>query len=223
MTKSPLKITQCTVAKNGTVTLGSKSFEALLNPSEFKHDHSISYDETKTLGQPAADPKFGAVNPDTLDFSILLDGTGVVNGPGNRPIEVADSMQALSGVVYAYVGTAHQPSPVRVLWGTTIFYGRLKSMSTQYTLFKPSGQPLRAKVTMGFVGFMSKTEGKLTANMSSPDRSHRVLVKEGDTLPLLCNKIYGDPWYHEEVARFNHLSNVRRLVPGTMLHFPPLE
>ena len=223
MDTTRLTLTQCTVAPDGTVSLGSKSFAVLLNPTEFTHNFSISYNKKKTLGQAASHPKFGAVNPDQLSFTIVLDGTGVVRGPDKQPLDVDAALKQLSGVVYAYVGKRHQTSHVRLLWGTTIFFGRLESMSTHHTLFKPSGAPLRAKVRMSFVGFMSKEAEALVANQSSPDRSHRVLVKEGDTLPLLCHEIYGDAWYGPQVARFNHLADFRRLVPGTQLHFPPLE
>ena len=65
--------------------------------------------------------------------------------------------------------------------------------------------------------------GPSTFSLVRNGRSHRVLVKEGDTLPLLCHEIYGDAWYGPQVARFNHLADFRRLVPGTQLHFPPLE
>ena len=105
---------------------------------------------------------------------------------------------------------------------TLIFFGRLESMATQYTLFKPSGDPLRAKVDLGFTGFMSTKEAELVSNRSSPDLSHRIEVRQGDTLPLLCSRIYGDPLYYLDVARFNGLSDFRRLTPGAKLHFPPL-
>jgi nucleoid-associated protein YgaU len=49
------------------------------------------------------------------------------------------------------------------------------------------------------------------------------LVRDGDTLPLLCERIYGDPGYYIDVARFNGLVHFRCLEPGTRLHFPPLE
>jgi len=49
-----------------------------------------------------------------------------------------------------------------------------------------------------------------------------VVVKDGDTLPLLCHRIYGDSGYYADVARFNGLSSFRRLKPGLALHFPPL-
>ena len=62
----------------------------------------------------------------------------------------------------------------------------------------------------------------LLANRTSPDLSHRVQVCEGDTLPLLCHRIYGDASYYPEVARFNRLQGFRHLPAGLQLDFPPL-
>jgi hypothetical protein len=224
--KTRMTITACTVASGGTVTLDdSKSFTVMLNPSEFSHDYTICYNTKKTLGQVGSDVKFSAINPDKIGFSLVLDGTGVVPtaGAGTSVVDVKTQMKNLTGVIYDYVGDQHQPNHVRILWGALIFFGRLESMSTQYTLFKPSGDPLRAKVTLKFTGFMSKKQEELISNRSSPDLSHLVDVIEGDTLPLLCQRIYGDCAYYLEVARFNRLSDFRTLRPGDRLHFPPLE
>ncbi|MBI1395195.1 MAG: peptidoglycan-binding protein [Betaproteobacteria bacterium] len=225
-TKTRLTLTRYNVTPSGTVSIDrSKTFTVMLNPAEFTHDYTISYNTRKTLGQVGSDTKFSAVNPDKIRFSILLDGTGAVlaTNPGAPPKDVKTQLANLRSIVYDYVGTRHEPSHVRVLWGTLIFFGRLEGMSTQYTLFKPSGDPLRAKVDMRFVGSMSKSEEQLVANKSSPDLTHRILVKDGDTLPLLCDAIYGDASYYPEVARFNGLVNFRDLRPGQQLQFPPLE
>jgi nucleoid-associated protein YgaU len=48
-------------------------------------------------------------------------------------------------------------------------------------------------------------------------------IKFGDTLPLMCYRIYGDPKYYLQVAEANGLDNFRRLKPGTDIFFPPLE
>ena len=48
-------------------------------------------------------------------------------------------------------------------------------------------------------------------------------VVDGDTLPLLCNKIYKDSSYYIQVAKFNGLNKFRNLKPGTKLKFPPLR
>jgi nucleoid-associated protein YgaU len=70
---------------------------------------------------------------------------------------------------------------------------------------------------------MSGEEEKLSADASSPDLSHVVQVRQGDTLPLLCHRIYGDSRYYLKVAQFNGLQQFRSLPPGLRLHFPPLE
>lgn len=225
-TKTRLTLTRYEIATDGSVSVDSSStFTLMLNPSELSHEHSISYNTRKTLGQIGSDTKFSAINPDKIRFSAVFDGTGAVASPSpsGTAVAVKDQIDGLRAVVYDYVGEEHEPSRVRLLWGSLIFFGRLESMTVQYTLFKPSGDPLRARVELGFVGSMSNNEEQLTANRSSPDLTHRVLVKEGDTLPLLCNAIYGDPSYYPEVARFNGLVEFRRLRAGDWLHFPRLE
>ncbi len=220
--KSQLTITRVKVSPDGAMSVDrSKSFTAMLNPSEFRHQRSIRYNTRMALGQVGSNTRFSGVDPDTVSFSILLDGTGVV--PTDGGLDVADHVKALSDVVYRYDGEQHQPDHVRLLWGTLILYGRMESMQIQYTLFKPSGDPLRAKIDLEFKGFMSSKEAELAANRSSPDLSHLVEVRDGDTLPLLCDRIYGDPAYYVDVARFNGLDSFRALTPGLRLHFPPLE
>jgi nucleoid-associated protein YgaU len=50
-----------------------------------------------------------------------------------------------------------------------------------------------------------------------------VEVRDGDTLPLLCQRVYNDCGRYLEVARANKLANFRDLQPGTWLRFPPLK
>lgn len=224
--KTRLLMTRYSVNSDGTIALEpAVSFTVMINPADFKHSCGIAYDKQKAQGEAAADPKFSAVDDEKVSFAIVLDGTGVVppSTPGEARKDVKTCLADLNKVVYQYVGSKHEPPHVRLLWGTLIFFGRLESMSVNYTLFKPSGDPLRAKVDLSFVGAMSKKEAELVSNRSSPDLSHRVLVREGDTLPLLCDRIYGDSGYYLDVAAFNRLADFRRLRPGTQLHFPPLE
>jgi hypothetical protein len=222
--KTRLTITRYTLSGSTPTIDSANSFTVMLNPSEFTHSLGISYNKTKVQGQAAQESKFSAIDAEKLGFSITLDGTGVVPPAGTSEArDVMTLIRDLNKVVYQYVGDKHEPSRVRVLWGTIIFFGRLESMTTKYTLFKPSGDPLRASLDLSMVGSMSKEETALVANRSSPDLSHMVEVRQGDTLPLLCQRIYGDPSYYLDVARFNRLVDFRNLQPGARLHFPPLE
>ena len=48
-------------------------------------------------------------------------------------------------------------------------------------------------------------------------------VKKGDTLPLMCFKIYGDSKYYVQVAAVNRLSDFRNLQVGNEIFFPPFD
>ncbi len=220
--KKKLTISPCTVDAAGNISVDSSKskFEVMLNPSNYSHGLKIGYDKKKTQGQTGNELKFSAVEPEKVNFDIIIDGTGVVNLTSP---DVKTQVQSLRDVVYTYDGSQHEPNHIRLLWGSLIFFGRLESLSLDYTLFKPSGEPLRAKVKLAFAGAMSKEEEGLKANRSSPDLSHIVEVKAGDTLPLLCYRIYKNSAYYADVARANNLVHFRKIKPGTKLHFPPLR
>lgn len=222
--KKKLKLSPCTVDDSGNVTVDDgASFEVMLNPSSYSHSYSIGYNKKDAIGQLGSDTKFSGIKPEKVSFDILIDGTGVVEGPDAAASDVKDQVKKLTDIIYKYDGSNHEPNHVRILWGNLIFFGRLESMSVEYTLFKPGGEPLRAKIKLSFSGFMSKEEEALRANRSSPDLSHLIEFKAGDTLPLLCYRIYKDCSYYLEVARANNITNFRDIKPGSKLHFPPLR
>ena len=220
--KVRLSIVPCQV-KGGRVTVvQGTSFETMLNPSSYKHALSISYNEKTAPGKSSLEAKFNASGGDSVSFKLFIDGTGVVE-PVTANNSVTDRIQTLRKIVHDYDGEKHEPSVVRILWGSFIFYGRLKSMTLNYTLFKPSGEPLRAEVDLAFVGTMGSKEEALRAKRSSPDLTHVVEFKAGDSLPLLCYQIYEDSAYYAAVARYNHITNFRAIKPGQKLIFPPLR
>lgn len=220
-----LTITPCEITKTGAIKETGAGFEVMINPAGYTHERKISYSRLERFGGIGTPNRFSRIEPEEISFEeIVIDGTGVV-APATASAVVPDvktQIQTLSGVVYKYNGSFHEPTPVKLVWSSMVFVGRLKSMSVNYTLFRPSGDPLRAKVKLSFAGMMSAQEEAARANQSSPDLSHEVLVVEGDTLPLLCYRIYRDSNYYPEVAACNGLSNFRKLVPGTRLLFPPL-
>jgi len=230
--KQSLTITRCKVTPDGQTKPTGDKFEATLNPASYQHNFSISYSKEadpssssvnhKPLGQTAVESRFAGINSEKVSFDLVLDGTGVVKKGSSVP-DVKAEIEKLKNIVYRYVGDKHEPSVVKLAWGElNTFYGRMESMSLDYTLFRPNGLPLRAKVKLQFVSFMTQVEASLRANRSSPDLSHLVEVRDGDTLPSLCQLIYNDCSRYLEVARANRLANFRALEPGTRLRFPPL-
>jgi LysM repeat protein len=228
-TKALLTISPCTV-NNGKISVDSsrKIFEAMINPAGYEHTYQLSYSKKRVLGQPGTETKYNASDPEKIVLKeLIFDGTGVVkpakNSTSSTPVSVKNQIELLRGVVYTYVGDKHEAPIVQLKWGSFLFYGRVESLKFDYTLFKPSGEPLRAKVTLTFIEYQSSEEISKEAEQSSPDLTHIVEVKAGDTLPLLCYQIYRDCSYYTQVARINNLTNFRELKPGIKLQFPPLN
>ena len=217
-----IRLSLTKVDENANPASPARSFEAMLNPQKIQHSQSITYDSRQPPGSTGSRNAFVKMPPGTASCELLLDGTGVVPLKKGQPRDVDIQLLKLRQVVYDFVGSKHEPGHVKLIWGSLILFVRLTSMNVSYTLFKPDGSPLRATVALSFTEFLNYREAQAKAGRSSPDLTHSVLVREGDTLPLLCKQIYGDPAYYLAVARHNGLRDIRKLLPGSRLSFPRL-
>lgn len=197
-----------------------------INPDKYSRSINIDYDDTKGQGAAGGSPVFNRYALETIVFQLMFDATGVLPPPPAGVVSatngVADQITALRRVTCDYDGKIHSPRFLKLVWGTLLFKCRLKSLDLTYTLFRPDGMPLRATATANFVGFVDESELQRKIKRSSPDLTHLVTVKPGDTLPLLCHRIYGRSEYYPQVADVNGLTGFRALRPGMQLMFPPL-
>ena len=192
----------------------------MVNPQDYSIKDAIKYSD---YNEPRS-KKFDRYEASVLTIpKIFLDTTGsipVEKWPFNGSID--EMIKKLKSIVYDYNGKNHEPSVVDILWGDLKVQGRLLSMETKFALFDKDGHPIRAEVNLSFALFKTFKDLEAESNKSSPDLTHVIEVRAGDTLPNLCNKVYNDPSYYMQVARVNNLSDFCRLVPGTRLVFPPL-
>lgn len=198
------------------------SLEVQVSPKDYQGKKSIKYNVGKEQGQNVQSPLFAGYKNEVLNIEVPIDCTGAIEGT-KQSDTVKKKVKALEDLVYNYNSSKHQANFVELAWGTLIFKGRLQDMSTTYTLFAADGQPLRAKVKLSFIQFVSRKEADKLANRQSPDVSHRIVIKAGDSIAALCQKIYGDSTLVDEVAAFNGLSGFRKVTPGTELLFPYLQ
>ena len=190
-TKKKLTITACKVSKGQVKTTGD-SYEVMLNPSEFTHTQGISYNapaagkseqsgpnKKQPQGVSAPNAEFSSYAADQITLNLVIDGTGVVAGPAK---DVVAEIEDLQDIVYAYNSHAHQPNVVQVGWGGFTMNCRLTNMATTYTVFKPDGDPLRAKVKLDFIQYISKEEESKRSRRRSPDLTRRVVVQAHATI-----------------------------------------
>lgn len=211
---------------NGDFTGSLGEMEVMINPERYSHSYRICYTDPQAQGSNGGSPKFNKIPSEVVRFELVFDGTGVVPPGKGEPQSPADGItkkiEQFRTLVFNFNGKIHSPKFVTLAWGRLLFNGRLSSLDLTYTLFKPDGTPLRARVGTTFIGYTNEEALAKQANKSSPDLSHLVTVKAGDTLPLLCQEIYGNSACYVQVARANGLTDFRRIAPGTRLLFPPL-
>uniref|UniRef100_UPI0040572DD0 CIS tube protein n=1 Tax=Candidatus Electronema sp. TaxID=2698783 RepID=UPI0040572DD0 len=216
-------ITSCSIDNNGNIEIDeSNKVEVQINPTSFSHEHSIAYSKNRIIGSIGEDLKYKRTNIEKISFEIVLDGTGVASEK-KEAISVKEQIKIFKNIIYDYAGQKHQPKPVNLIWGSFSFNGRLVSLSIDYTMFASDGSPLRAKLKISVNGYTSKEEQAKKSNKSSPDLTHIIEVKAGDTLPLLCYQVYRDTSYYPDVARINGLNSLQEMRPGLKLTFPPLR
>ena len=109
-----------------------------------------------------------------------------------------------------------------LVWGELSFSCVLTSVSYEFKLFNPDGTPLRANANCAFQEAMTDAERELAEANSSTDLNHLREVREGDKLPLMSHKVYGDAKHYLAVAHHNMIVNFRRLKPGARLEMPRL-
>jgi len=199
------------------------SIDAFINPDNYSLSLKPKYVREKVVGKPISTMTFVGIGDETLKLGkIIVDGTGVVTN-GERISDVSTYIADFRKVVTDYNGDIHSPNFLRITWDQLNFVCICNSLEVRYTLFDPSGKPLRAEITMG----LNRTEDFKTiaqkARANSPDLTHLVIFKAGDTLPLLCYRIYGDSAYYLDVARKNNISHISGLKPGDPIYFYPLK
>jgi len=195
-------------------------YEVRVNPEKYSQTFKIAYDSVPAIGSMNTALKFKAMPPIEMKFELLFDSTGVIEDSADS---LADEIKQFQDVVYNYDGGIHQPRYLMLFWGKLGFGARLTSMSLNYTLFAPDGSPLRARADVSFSCYQSPATIKKLENKQSPDITHRVVTRAGDTLPALTHRIYGSVQYYTQVARFNRLVDFRHIPSGTTLLFPPID
>ncbi|WP_298511782.1 LysM peptidoglycan-binding domain-containing protein [uncultured Kordia sp.] len=217
-----------------------------INPEGYKETFSVEYNQDQEANSSGKTPKFVKVKPGDFTFKLLFDATGIfeivdlnltdtLNSiaddiAGFNPFQddeaseknVVTEIDKIKELV-TYKGEMHKPYELEVAWGSLNLKCFLIKLDIDYKLFNTKGYPIRAVATLTCKDSTADVLREAAVNKQSPDLTHIRRVQEGDTLPLMSYRIYGDPKYYLEVARVNNLLNFRNIEPGTELFFPPLN
>ena len=222
------------------------TIEVAVNPEGYKETFAVEYNVDQEANSPGKKPKFVKVKPGDFTFKLLFDATGIFDIvdldykatldsiesdiAGFNPFkdDEADESNVVAEIdkikeFVTYKGEMHMPHELEVAWGSLNLKCFLIKLDIDYKLFNSKGYPIRAVATLTCKDSKADKLRAAEVNKQSPDLTHIRRVKEGDTLPLMAYRIYGDSKYYLEVARVNNLLNFRNLEPGTEIFFPPLN
>lgn len=202
------------------------AFVAPINPESFSKNFKVEHDVQRPHGAGSAEVKFKSTAPEELKLEFILDGTGTMEGywAAYKDKPVHEQMKIFMDCAYNYKGDIHRPNFLLIIWGSEIkFRCVLTSLDVNYTLFKPDGTPLRAKLTANFLDYQSREERIAEDKPASPDLTHHRTVKQGDRIDLMTYAIYNNPKYVMQVAKANSLTSIKKLKTGTDLYFPPFN
>jgi hypothetical protein len=215
-----MKITCYTDEEFQTPFEDPSSYSLMINPDTIKQQRTIDYNSVQAPDTSSSSQKFKSSPSDKLSFDIVIDCTGVVDP---KRTSMFKEVTALENIVSKYNGEIHRPNFVSIQWGSNPpFKGVLTSFDVSYTLFRPDGSPLRAKISLSFNSYVSPKTAARQNNNASPDVTHLVDVEQGVTLPQLCQQVWKNSNYYVQVAKYNDLNKFRNMEGTEQLIFPPI-
>jgi hypothetical protein len=194
----------------------------LVDPDTFSKNLANCFDRTRAMGESGALAKYAGSGPEKYEMEVLFDATGIV-ADGVTAEQMQAAMKAFTATVYTLNGKLHQPNFLKVTFGGNSVVARASRLKFETSLCDEKGRPVRAKAVLSMIEAEDSATAKLRANLNSPDITHRILVKAGDTLPAISQAVYGSTEHYLDLARANGLCDFRRLKAGTEIHCPPLS
>lgn len=210
-------------------------FFVMFNPPTLSKIYEIEYNEDQAQGTSGSSQGFCKMKPQEYTFEFLIDGTGTAPPPVGagsnstnqaavgEAVDVSAEVSKFLALTYKFNGETHRPYYLKIHWGQFVLYCIMKKSTVTYTLFKPNGFPLRVKINATFSQVSDDELRIAREGRDSPDMTHRRQVHDGDQLPLMCFRIYGDMSHYLDVARYNNITDFRNLETGTWVVFPPLK
>jgi nucleoid-associated protein YgaU len=165
---------------------------------------------------------FGGGGSRQLTLDLFFDVTEPVGGVMVKDVrEKTDAIVALTRIE----PKQGRPPVCQVSWGSAPthsdfpFTGVITSLSQRFTLFRSTGEPVRADLGLTLLEFLDPEKDQ---RITDPELTTH-LVRRGDTLPNIAAEVYGDPMLWRVIAEANDIDNPRALIVGVTLTIPKMS
>jgi len=203
----------------------------LFNPTEYAITKTNNWTFKEVQGQSLPPPEFAGGAPRQLTLQLLLDASLL---EGSQTVkDITEKLFKMMEVADRVPAGSKRASPPKVTfrWGAVdTFLAVCTSLTVTYQLFKANGVPIRADVKID----LKQAKPASTASSSSAKQGtnptpraqagHGVhTVQDGDSLPAIAYRAYGDATRWRVIAEANEIDNPLHVRRGTTLNIPTVE
>ncbi len=203
----------------------------LFNPTEFTVEKSNQFHPINIPGLGSSLFQFVRGSARTLTMDLFFDTYDKATDVRIFTDRITGwDMSGLVGSLPAAVSglmdidpELHAPPICLFVWGSYVFPCVIERASKKFTMFLPTGVPVRATVSVTLKEYVDPEILTKGTPLSSTDRTKRITIKQGDSLWAIAAREYGDPTKWRHIALENDIDNPRLLEPGMEINIPPLE
>ena len=197
---------------------GGDTIQCAFNPETYSVSKTNIWTYKPNQSKDYPKPEFGGGMPMVYTMQLLLD----VSLQGSDQ-SIKDQANALMKAMH---GGGSPPKFVTFSWGSTqLPKAAPLSISIQYAMFHPNGDPMRAFVDLELAQADDSSPPGQAQNPTTRGtaglRSH--IVQDGDSLQSIAYESYGDPTRWRVIAEANGVDDPLRIERGTALGIPRLD
>lgn len=190
--------------------------ECKFNPPEYTTRKELNYGELQATGSGASVQQFVDGSAERLTMELFFDTSEQQEDVRDEYVGDFDKLTEVDPEL-------HAPPICQFVWGKgLVFTALVEQLDKTFTMFLPSGVPVRARVEVTFTEYKTSEYHQSEISPESTDKTKAWTVTEGDTLWLIAAREYGDPTHWHTIAEANNIRNPRSLETGQELELPPL-
>jgi Contractile injection system tube protein/LysM domain len=209
---------------------GGSKIECWFNPKEYTVQKANTWTPKPANGQNVPPTQFGGGSGRELSLVLLF----AAESPDSDVVSVTDQLFTMMEAPQSQSSkgkNATAPPTVVFCWGRTrSFVAAPKSLSVQYTMFRPDGVPIRAQATLALMEIVPEQRKAGAPAKKGQNPTTRAIagvgsrvVRDGDSLQSIANAVYGDPTRWRAIAEANGIDDPTRVRRGASLAIPTLD
>ena len=199
-----------------------KAIDVMFNPSDYRISKATQFAEITPPGLGAPLLQYSHGGAQTLSVKLFFDtyDPRFLTPKYSKDQDVSTITRQVTNLMKINP-ELHAPPICQFSWGPFNFRCVVQQADVQYTLFLPSGVPVRATMDVTFKQFYDGSEE--TGQLQSANYTKHHVVQAGETLAGIAGERYEDPSKWREIARENNIDDPLDLSPGQLLVIPAIE